>query len=132
MKLVWRLLVAVALLLIAVPATQVGLDADIPQVSKSSRPQAASDSEKIVAELTADRKLTVNKQAVDVDKAEEFFRELFRSRTDKTLFVSAAGQARYGEVMRIIQAAQSAGVRRIGILTAGMKKEAEIAPSSAR
>jgi biopolymer transport protein ExbD len=126
MKLVPRLLVALVLFLIAVPTTQVGLDADIPQLAKSTTPKAAPDQDKIVVELTADRQLTVNKQPVEVDKAEAFFRDLFRTRTDKTLYVNAAGQARYGDVMRIIEAAKSAGVTRIGIITEGMKKDAQI------
>jgi biopolymer transport protein ExbD len=119
------LLVLLVLFLIALPLTQVGLDADIPQAAKPSTPQAPPDPSQIVAEYTADGRLTVNKQPVDVFAAEAFFRDLFRTRSDKTLYFIGTGRARYGDVMRIIDAAKGAGVLKVGIVTDGMKKDAQ-------
>ena len=45
----------------------------------------------IVAEYTADHRLTINKQEVTIAQAAEKFREVFENRRDKTLFVIGAG-----------------------------------------
>ena len=74
------LLVLLVLFLIALPLTQRGLDADLPQTAKPSTPAAEPDPTQIVAEYTADRQLTVNKRPVDLHAAETVFREVFATR----------------------------------------------------
>ena len=117
------LLVLLVLFMIALPLTQQGLDADLPEAAKPSTPAAQPDPSLIVAEYTADRRLTVNKRPVELHSAEAVFREVFSTRTDKTLFLIGDGSVRYGEIARIIDAATGAGVRRVGLVTEGMRRE---------
>jgi len=56
--------------------------------------------------------------------AQEFLRTTFESRREKTLFIIGAGTVRYGEIMRLIDAAVGAGVTKVGIVTDGMRQEA--------
>ena len=49
---------------------------------------------------------------------------MFDERSDKTLFITAAGTLRYGEVVDVIDAAKGAGVQRVGIITDGMRRAA--------
>jgi biopolymer transport protein ExbD/biopolymer transport protein TolR len=81
-------------------------------------------STQIVAEYTADRRLTVNKREVAMASAEATFRDVFSTRRDKTLYIIGDATVRYGEIARIIDAAKGAGVDRVGIVTDGMKAEA--------
>ena len=64
----------------------------------------------VVADYTADRRLTINKQEVPIQQAEERFREIYETRKDKTLFLIGAGMG--------------AGVQKIGVVTDGMRREA--------
>jgi biopolymer transport protein TolR len=118
------LLVLLVLFMIALPLTQRGLDADLPQTARPSTPAAEPDPDQVVAEYTADRQLTVNKRPVELYAAETVFREVFATRSDKTLFLIGDGSVRYGEITRIIDAATGAGVVRVGLVTDGMRREA--------
>jgi len=80
--------------------------------------------DQIVADYTADGRLTINQQPVALQDAEARFREIFAARREKTLYLIGAPSVAYREIMRVIDAATGAGVTRVGIVTDGMKKEA--------
>jgi len=85
--------------------------------------QMPKESSQIVAEYSADHRLTINKVVVPAQELEAHLRNIFEARTDKTLFVIGAGSVRYGEIVPIIDAAVGAGVK-VAIVTEGMKREA--------
>ena len=120
------LLVLLIIFMAALPLTQKGHDINLPlEVSKSQ--QQTDVLAQVVAEYTADRRLTINKQEVTIPNAEGFLRDTFASRREKTLFIIGAGSVRYGEIMAIIDAAVGAGVTKVGIVTDGMRLEAQTA-----
>ena len=108
----------------ALPLAQTGMDINLPLEVSPVKTQTV-DTRQIVAEYTADHRLTVNKQEVPIETAERFLRDTFETRTEKTLFIIGAGSVAYGEIMRVIDAAGGAGVTKIGIVTEGMKQEAQ-------
>ena len=75
----------------------------------------------IVVEYTTDKRLSINRQEVTHADLGERLRGLFESRTDKTLFVMAAGSLRYGDIVEVIDTAKGAGVTRVGIVTERMR-----------
>jgi biopolymer transport protein ExbD len=115
------LLVLLVIFMAALPLSQRGLDVSLPpaETPPSSRPDRDTQ---IVVEYTADRALSINHQPVSVDALEARLRDIYESRQDKTLYVMGAGSLRYGEIVRVIDAARGAGVSRIGVVTEQMRR----------
>ena len=120
------LLVLLIIFMAALPLAQMGADINLPL--EVSAPATKPDMSQIVAEYSADHQLTINKQPVQIAAAQEFLRNAFESRNEKTLFVIGAGTVPYGEIMKVIDAASGAGVTKIGIVTEGMRQAAGTAP----
>ena len=117
------LLVLIVIFLAALPLSQRGLDINLPLETRGAQ-QAAVDSSQIVLEYTADRRISINKQDVVIQDLEERLRSIFEQRRDKTMFIAAAGNLRYGEIVEVIDAAKGAGVDKVGIVTEGMRRAA--------
>lgn len=117
------LLVLLVIFIAALPLTQKGVDINLPLETNASA-SAADVLGQIVADYTADHRLTINKQEVSIVDATTKFRELFETRKDKTLFIIGHSSVKYGEIMAIIDAASGAGVEKVGIVTDGMRQEA--------
>jgi biopolymer transport protein ExbD len=120
------LLVLLIIFMAALPLAQMGADINLPL--EVSAPASKPDQNQIVAEYSADHQLTINKQVVAMAGAQQFLRDAFEKRTEKTLFVIGAGSVPYGEIMQVIDAASGAGVTKIGIVTEGMRSESGSAP----
>ena len=121
------LLVLIVIFLAALPLSQRGLDINLPLETRGAQ-QAAVDSSQIVLEYTANRRISINKQDVAIQNLEERLRSIFEQRRDKTMFIAGAGNLRYGEIVEVIDAAKSAGVDKVGIVTEGMRRAAGAAP----
>jgi len=55
---------------------------------------------------------------------EDSLRTIYEQRSNKTMFVAAAGTLRYKEIIEVIDAARGAGVEKVGIVTEGMRRAA--------
>jgi len=118
------LLVLLIIFMAALPLTQRGVDVNLP-LEANANAKAADVLGQVVADYSADHRLTINKQEVSVQAAEARFREIYETRKDKTLFLIGASTVRYGEIMGVIDAAMGAGVEKIGVVTDGMRREAQ-------
>jgi biopolymer transport protein ExbD len=120
------LLVLLIIFMAALPLTQKGLDINLPLETKGAQ-QAADTSSQIVIEYTADRKISINKTEVTIGELETRLRNIFEQRKDKTMFISGAGNLRYGDIIEVIDAGKGAGVEKVGIVTEGMRTAAGVA-----
>jgi len=117
------LLVLLVIFMAALPLTQKGVDINLPAETSTAPPDQTVS--QIVLEFTADRRISVNKGDVTLPDLERRLREVFEQRKDKTLFIAGAPSLRYGEIVDVIDAAKGAGVEKVGIVTEGMRKEAQ-------
>jgi biopolymer transport protein ExbD len=115
------LLVLIVIFMAALPLNQRGMDVNLPAETRPpDRPRTRP--EQIVLEYTGDKRLSINTQAVTMPELEQRLRTIFEDRTDKTMFIMAAGSLRYGDIVGVIDAAKGAGVNKVGIVTERMRR----------
>ena len=122
------LLVLLVIFMAALPLSQKGLDINLPP--ETNQPQQNNPISQIVLEYTADKKISINHQDVQLPELEERLRTIFEDRKDKTMFISGDGALRYGDIINVIDAAKGAGVEKVGIVTEGMRKGASGTPGA--
>ena len=118
------LLVLLVIFMSTLPLTQVGLDINLPAEAKSKPQTSAPDTSQIVLNYAADKKITINNQAVSLRELPVKLRDIFEDRKSKTMFLIGDATLPYGDIIAVIDAAKGAGVEQVGIVTAGMQKAA--------
>jgi biopolymer transport protein TolR len=116
------LLVLLIIFMAALPLTQKGLDINLPLETKA--PAQVDNTQQIVLEYSANRVIAVNKQIIPLQDLESRLRDIFEVRKEKTMFIVGEPSLRYGDIIAVIDAAKGAGVEKVGIVTEGMRREA--------
>ena len=111
------LLVLLIIFMTTVSLSQEGLDVNLPEVQRNAAAHVPSG--QIVVAVAADRRVTVNSEAVELASLESRLRDIFATRDNRTLFVRGDGSLRYGDIVRVIDAAHGAGISRVGVITEG-------------
>jgi biopolymer transport protein ExbD len=114
------LLVLLIIFLSTLDLSQRGLDVNVPPVDEAPREKMPLAPTQILLEYSADRRITINTQPVELAAVQARLRDIYATRRDRTLWVRGDGSLRYGEIVKVIDAAQGAGVTRIGVVTPGV------------
>ncbi len=112
------LLVLLIIFMITLPLSRRTFDAQVPPEQKQQPRQRQQSSDQIVLELKADGSYAINTQVVPVEQLDAKFHELYDQRPAKLLFIKAAPNRKYGEIIRAMDVAKGAGVQVIGFTPA--------------
>jgi biopolymer transport protein ExbD/biopolymer transport protein TolR len=123
------MLVLLIIFMVVTPLAQKGLDIALPQPNPNVAKSDARDQSTVV--LLVEQSPTgpiysVNKNAVgSLGELDNRLKDIFQTRSDKTLFVRATGDVQYGKVVEAMDIARGAGVDRIGIISESMIEAAK-------
>jgi len=109
------MLVLLIIFMVVTPLTQAGHDVELPE-SAANVQNAEPDPNQLVLDIDAGGQVTINKQPVTWDELPLRVRDIFETRSDKTLFFRAAPTLKYGEIIAVLDIARGNGVERIGIV----------------
>jgi biopolymer transport protein ExbD len=117
------LLVLLITFMIITPLTQKGLDISLPQPPPPNQPPDTSSNQVVLS--MEEGAMTINKNPVALEELSQALQDIFQARSDKTMFLQAAGTVLYGEVVNAMDIARGVGVERIGIISEKMIEEAK-------
>ena len=114
------LLVLLVIFMIIAPVTPQGLPADIPLPGSVKPPEKPNEA--LVLRLDRDGTLHLNRETVDSGTLLRRLEEIFRTRSDRAIFVQADNEVLYNEVARVIDSARGAGASRVGLMPAAQAR----------
>jgi biopolymer transport protein ExbD len=119
------LLVLLIIFMAITPLAPRSLDIALPQPPPPGAPPPPPGSNQVVLGIEDDGTITVNKSPIsDLQDLETRLRDVFQTRSDKTIFVKGSGKVPYGRVVEAMDVARGAGVERIGIISETLAGEA--------
>jgi biopolymer transport protein TolR len=106
------LLVLLIIFMITQPLSRKAFDVQVPPEQQAKQKQQQSS--QIVLELKADGSYAINGQPYAVNQLEQAFHQIYDVRPAKLLFIKAAPNRKYLDVMQAMDIAHGAGVQVIG------------------
>jgi biopolymer transport protein TolR len=115
------LLVLLIIFMVITPLTPKGLDALVPQPPKDQKAQPPSTDRTVVVQVIktgGQPALKINQEDVTWDKLQGRLEEIYKTRAEKVVFVKADTDLPFADVAQVIDIAHSAGVDKVGLITA--------------
>jgi len=115
------LLVLLIIFMVITPLTPKGLDALVPQPPKDKTAQPPSIDRTVVVQVIktgGQPALKINQEDVTWDKLQGRLEEIYKTRAEKVVFVKADTDLPFADVAQVIDIAHSAGVDKVGLITA--------------
>ena len=106
------LLVLLIIFMITQPLSRKAFDVQVPPEQQAKSKQQPSS--QIVLELTADGAFKINNTPYTLSQLDAAFHQIYDPRPAKLLFIKAAPNRKYGDVMQAMDIAHGAGVQVIG------------------
>jgi biopolymer transport protein TolR len=117
------LLVLLIIFMVITPLTPKGLDALVPQPPPPNAPKNTDTSRTIVVQLI-DRgpgqapAVKINQEDATWDTLQGRLTDIFKTRAEKVMFVKGDNNIPFADVANVIDVAHSAGVDKVGLITA--------------
>ncbi|MFO0678736.1 MAG: ExbD/TolR family protein [Polyangiaceae bacterium] len=107
------MLVLLVIFMVTAPLLTTGVHVDLPKAK--SAPMQADDTKMLVI-VTSDEHVYLGKDEI-TGAVEEKLGANSRLRTERELYIQADENVKYGAVLRVMAAARSAGVEKLGMIT---------------
>jgi biopolymer transport protein ExbD len=116
------MLVLLIIFMVITPMLSKGIPVDL---TKTENPRAMPDDDKedaVEVAVTRDGKIYLKTTPVSVDELTPKVKELISGRLDKTVYIRSDARAKYGDVVKVVDAVRAAGVDSLGLLTARLQQ----------
>ncbi len=110
------LLVLLIIFMVITPLTPKGLDALVPQPNPNAKPSEEVISHTIVVTVDATRQVKINQDPTDLRMLGTRLEEIFKTRSDRVIFVKGDPSLPFEVVAQVIDIAKGAGIDKIGLI----------------
>ena len=110
------LLVLLVIFMTISPTTPLGLKAEVPQPPPPG-PHPEAKNTAIVLSMDRNGVIKINQDEVESVQLIGRLQDIFKSRSDRTVFLQADNDLLFNDVAQLIDAAQAAGVVQLGLMT---------------
>jgi biopolymer transport protein ExbD len=108
------MLVLLVIFMITTPLFERGIDVNLPQTVSSN----ISGAERVIVTIPKDKNYVYfNSQPVNRGLMKSYLQQIFKNRTDKTVYLFADKLVPYGEVLTIMDEVKQAGIETVGLAT---------------
>ena len=108
------MLVLLVIFMITTPLFERGIDVNLPQTVSSN----ISGAERVIVTIPKDKNFVYfNSQPVNRGLMKSYLQQIFKNRTDKTVYLFADKMVPYGEVLTIMDEVKQAGIETVGLAT---------------
>jgi biopolymer transport protein ExbD len=112
------LLVLLVIFMATIPLNQRAIDGNLPS---PAGPDSPVRTESIYLEYSADGRIAVNSQSIQLADLQRRLTDIYRDRRDKTLFIAGDATLPYKKIIAVMDTARGAGVKRLGVITPAMR-----------
>jgi biopolymer transport protein TolR len=108
------MLVLLIIFMVAAPLLTVGVPIDLPETQASPM---EGDTEPLTVSIGADGKIFLQEEEVEADRLVTTLQAIAKQGLQERIFVRGDRNADYGTIMRVMGRLNSAGYKRIGLVT---------------
>jgi len=117
------LLVLLIVFMVITPLTPKGLDAIVPQPGpKDAKVDPEVLAHTIVVTIDAGRHVKINQDPVDIRELGSRLEDIFKSRSDRVMFVKGDPTLPWSDVAEVIDISHGAGLDKIGLITKALEE----------
>ena len=116
------MLVLLIIFMVITPMLQKGVSVDL---AKTNNPRLMPDADKEDATeiaITRDGKIYLGATRIELDTITNTVKDRISSKLDKTVYIKSDARAKYGDVVKVVDAVRAAGVDSIGLMTERIEK----------
>jgi biopolymer transport protein TolR len=110
------LLVLLVIFMTITPLTPTGLRTAVPQPPPPG-PESQEPENVLVLSLDASGVIRINQDQIELARLAERLQTIFKTRSDRTIFVQADRELLFNDVAQLIDTAKGAGAIQVGLMT---------------
>jgi biopolymer transport protein ExbD len=122
------MLVLLIIFMVITPMLHKGVSVEMAAAQNVDKMQAADKDNAIIVAVTRDGKTYLGNQQISLNQITDEVKTKISNRLDKTVYIRADARAKYGDVVKAVDAVRSAGVENLGLLTEKLPPNAHIPP----
>lgn len=111
------MLVLLIIFMVITPMLHKGVSVNMASAANVDKMQAADKDDAIIVAVTRDGKTFLGNNQLSLDQISDDIRDQISNRLDKTVYVRSDARAKYGDVVKAVDAVRAAGVENLGLLT---------------